>query len=102
MTYEFNEQTWRRTKQLIPGKVYFVCTRDAIAPVGNNFGEYPWGRKDSKVPVRVISDDSQFYTAEVLEHKNEVISWGPSKPYRVTIDKFELNNETFKAWEEVA
>ena len=102
MNYEFNEVAWTRVKELKKGKVYFVCTKDAIPPVGNNFGIYPWGLKDFKVPVKVIAETRHFYVVEVLPHLNKMLSWGTSKPYRVTIDKFDLNSEVFRAWEETA
>lgn len=44
-------------------------------------------------PVRILSDDKQFYTALVLPHRSSSTkgtSFGVSTPYRISIPKFGL------------
>lgn len=42
------------------------------------------------LPIKVVAEYEKFFTAEVLPHINPVESWGPSKPYMVTLDKFAI------------
>lgn len=47
--------------------------------------------KNTWLPIKVLAEYEYFFLAEVLPHINPKQSWGISKPYRVTIDKFALS-----------
>ena len=84
-------------KGLMIGRVYLVSTKMARSPVSDTYTAYPWGDKDTKIPVRVLDEYSDWYLVDVLPHISRYTRG--SKPYRLTIDKFDLQNEFFKAWE---
>lgn len=90
----------RRVTRLTIGKSYFVSTKEAYSPVNENGGTYLWGDGTDKVPVQCLSEYKQFYLCEVLPHVNRIHAFGPSHPYKITIEKWELSAEIFKAWEE--
>jgi len=46
--------------------------------------------KDVWLPMVVLYEYEKFYTCEVLPHRNPRHSWGLSKPYIMTIEKFDL------------
>lgn len=46
--------------------------------------------RDVWLPVKILAEYEYFFLAEVMPHTNPKQSWGISKPYRVTIDKFAL------------
>ena len=49
------------------------------------------------LPLKVISESKKFYTCEVLPHRNPSgYSFGMSKPYIMTIDKFDLSKGNIK------
>lgn len=43
------------------------------------------------LPIKILAEYEYFFLAEVLPHINPKQSWGISKPYRVTLDKFALS-----------
>ena len=48
---------------------------------------------NSFVPVEIIAEYPNWWLVEVLPHRNPVRSWGVTKPYKMTIDKFNLIND---------
>ena len=90
----------RRVIRLAVGKTYLVSTKNAASPVYENGYTYPWGDATDKVPVKILAEYPQYYLAEVVPHINRIHAFGTSIPYRVTIEKWELSKEDFKAWEE--
>lgn len=97
--YEYRLREFPRTYHLEVGKTYLVSTASAVSATSNNGGCYPWGDRNSKVPVKVTADNERFYTVEVLPHYAKEGSYAISKPYSVTIDKWDLKHGQFKAWE---
>jgi len=91
---------WLATKKLEVGKVYQVCTKLARPPISDTDSPYPFGARDTKVPIRVLGEYPNWYRCEVLEHTTAFTA--RSIPYIITIDKFELQAEIFKAWEEIS
>lgn len=45
---------------------------------------------DVWLPVKVIQEYEYFWVCRVLPHRNPKHSWGISRPYIMTIDKFNL------------
>ena len=85
-------------KTLEVGKTYLLSSCYAVA--ANNNGEaYPWGGKHARVPVRVKYEDSRFWTVTVLPHKY-LGGYGTSRPYDVTVDKFDFEHGLFTAIEQ--
>lgn len=87
-----------RVKALEVGKSYLVSTKAARSPLSETYTAYPWGDAITKVPVKVLQEYDEFYVVEVLPHNSRFTPG--SKPYRVTIDKFMLMKEEFKAYSE--
>lgn len=69
---------------LVGSKMKCTVTREA--------GEgYPFAQYDAPVPVKVIGEYQKFIVCEVLPHiANTTQIFGESKPYRITISKFDL------------
>lgn len=42
------------------------------------------------LPLKVIQEYEYFWVCEVLPHKNPKHCWGISRPYNMTIGKFDL------------
>lgn len=81
------------------GRVYKVSTRYSRYPNADNGSAYPWGSRIDTVPIRILYEYRHYYVAEVLPHANPVCAWEVSKPYRITIDKFDIIKEWFKVYE---
>jgi len=84
--------------QLSVGETYLVSTQHAVSPMIENCGMYPWGGKRTKVPVKILNESERFWTAEVQPHYCGSHSLGLSKPYTVTIDKWEFHHREILAW----
>ena len=78
------------------GKRYKLKHKDGTQK-GSSPDWYPFG--GGAVPVFVLAEYPRFYLVSVLPHYNPVSCFGKSKIYNVTIDKFDLNNRTFKVLE---
>ena len=42
------------------------------------------------LPVKIIGEYQWFFIAEVLPHINPILSWGMSRPYRLSLGKFDI------------
>lgn len=85
-------------KTLKVGCTYFISSHDSVSPMHENGGIYPWGDRNTKVPIKVISENERFWTATVLPHTPSLGGFGKSQPYDVTIDKWNFYHGEFKAW----
>ncbi len=90
----------RRVSRLKIGGKYLVSTEMSASPMTEAGSAFPWGEDNRKVPVEVEEEHKHFYTCTVTPHHAKFCSFGISKPYRVTIAKWELDTQIFKAWEE--
>lgn len=97
--YEFRLRDFQKAKHLDVGKTYLLSTIYAVSPMNNNGGAYPWGDRNTKVPVKVTSENKRFWTVEVLPHYARQGSLAISKPYSVAVDKWEFYHGHFKALE---
>lgn len=88
-------------KSMKKGKDYVVSTVSAKSPLYENGSAYPWGDKDTKIPVRVIDETKFFYTCTVLPHDRGPLSFGVSRPYNVSIMKSDISKGNFKIYKEV-
>lgn len=43
------------------------------------------------VPMRILRDYPRYYLCEVKPHRNPYLSWGPSRPYKVCLDKLAID-----------
>ena len=94
---EFNPAL--RVVELKVGERYWVSTIHSVSPTNNAGGMYPWGSRTNKTPIKVVSENDNFYTAEVLPHyASSSGSFAESKSYSITIDKWDLKHGEFRAW----
>lgn len=65
-----------------------------------NTAPYPMWYGEA-IPVKVIAEYPNFYVVEVQEHTNShtIFPNNPFTPYKVTIDKFDLERNVFQ-WKE--
>ena len=89
----------KRVNRLVVGAEYLVSTVYAGSPMSEAGSAYPFGDKSRKIPVVVEEEHEHFYTCRVLPHHAKYCCYGVSKPYRVTVGKWELIAERFKAYE---
>lgn len=50
---------------------------------------YPWG--GGFAPLMIDAIYPKFIVCTVMPHRNPTVSFGTSKPYTVTLDKFEID-----------
>lgn len=55
---------------------------------------YPFAVEDIPVAAKVISEYDNYWLIEIQPHKNPN-GWGTSRPYLVTLDKFDIKTSTF-------
>lgn len=90
---EFNEyEFWDRVrvKNMEVGKRYLVSSSEAVSPMNENGGIYPWGDKRTKIPVECIGESKHFYTVKVLSHFSHSVNFGRSYPYKVSLMKKDI------------
>ena len=97
--YDYHLSDLIKARHLDVDKTYLVSTIHAVSPTNNNGSAYPWGDRNTKVPVRVTAENQRFWTALVLPHYIRQGSLAISKPYSITIDKWEFYHGYFKALE---
>ena len=44
------------------------------------------------LPIKVLKEYDNWFLCEVIPHRNPRHSYGISKPYKVTIDKYDLSH----------
>ena len=95
--YEFFECT--RVREMEVGKRYLVSSKDAVSPMTENGGIFPWGDVRTKIPVECIEEHEHFYTLLVLPHWSHFCCFGKSKLYRVTATKKDIALGEFKVYQ---
>ena len=85
-------------KNLEVGKTYLVSSRFARSPLSETYTPYPWGDENTRVPIKVLEEYEHSFVCDVLPHTTRCTP--RSKPYRITVDKFALIKEDFKAYTE--
>lgn len=86
--YEFFN--WVRVNTMEVGKRYLVSSTEAVSPMTENGGIYPWGDRSVKVPVECIGETKYFYTVKVLSHYAHSANFGRSYPYTVSLMKRDI------------
>ena len=86
--YEF--LNFVRVKEMEVGKRYLVSSIEAVPPLQENGGIYPWGDRRTKIPVECVQDHKHFYTVKVLSHYAHAINFGKSYPYTVSLMKKDI------------
>lgn len=46
--------------------------------------------KNVWLPAKILAEYEYFFLVEILPHRNPILSYGFSKPYRMTLNKFAL------------
>jgi len=86
--YEFMECA--KVNSMEVGKKYLVSAHDAVSPMQEYGGIYPWGDRRTKVPVECLEDHRFFYTVKVLSHYTHCVNFGKSYPYKVSLMKKDI------------
>lgn len=95
--YEFENFT--RVKSMEVGKRYLVSSVEAVSPLQEGGGIYPWGDRRTKIPVECIGETPYFYTVKVLSHYAHCANFGKSYPYKVSLMKKDMMLNGTKIYE---
>ena len=102
MSYQINDYDFygvNRVMEMEVGKRYLASSTDAVSPLHENGGIYPWGSKGTRVPVECLEDHEYFYTVKVLSHWADCANFGKSYPYTVSLMKNEIRSGETKIYE---
>lgn len=95
--YEFANRI--RVREMEVGKRYLVSSAEAVSPLQECGGIYPWGDKGTKIPVECIGETKYFYTVKVLSHYAHCANFGKSYPYTLSLMKKDIMLEETKIYE---
>lgn len=82
-----------KNSQMEGKKFYAICNTRELST--NNTAPYP-GWYQNRIPVLITGEYDNFFSVDVLSHRNPDSIFGNSKPYSVTIDKIYIKNGEFQ------